>query len=75
MTGYRYQISGGEIWQDFRDGFVQRMVERYQDVFGDRLFLYHLRALRENPLGLINNIEEFVGVQRYFSENNLRMKS
>jgi len=72
VSGHRYQISGGEIWQDFRNGFVQRMVERYQDVFGDRLLLYHFRALREDPLGLINNIEEFVGVQKYFSENNLK---
>ena len=72
VTGYRCQISRGEIWQDFRNGFVQRMVERYQDVFGDRLLLYHFRALREDPLGLINSIEEFIGVQKYFSENNLK---
>ena len=71
-TGYRYQISGGEIWQDFRNGFVQRMVERYKDVFGDRLLLYHFRALREDPLGLINSIEDIVGVQKYFSEDNLK---
>jgi hypothetical protein len=72
VTGYMYQISGGEIWQDFRNGFVQRMVERYQDAFGDRLLIYHFRALRENPLGLINSIEELVGVQKYFCENNLK---
>ena len=72
VTGYSYQISGGEIWQDFRNGFVQQMIERYQDAFGDRLLLYHFRALREDPLGLINSIEEFVGIQKYFSENNLK---
>ncbi len=71
-TGYRYQISGGEVWQDFRNGFVRRTVEHYQDVFADRLFLYHFRALREDPLRLINSIEEFVGVQKYFSEDNLK---
>ena len=71
VSGHRYQISGGEIWQDFRNGFVRRMVDRYEDVFEGRLLLYHFRALREDPLGLINSIEEFIGVQKYFSENNL----
>lgn len=71
VTGYRYKISGGEIRQDFRDGFVRRMVERYQDAFGDRLLLYHFRALRDDPLALINSIEDFVELSRFFSEDNL----
>lgn len=72
VTGYKLRISGGEIWQDFRNGFVRRMIERYVDSFGDRLLLYHFRALRDDPLGLINGIEDFVGVQRHFSEDNLK---
>ena len=71
-TDYTLQISGGEIQQDFRNGFVRRMIERYRDEFGDNLLLYHYRAIREDPLALINSIERFLGVPQYFSEENLK---
>jgi len=71
VTGYKLEIGGGEIWQDFRNGFVSRMIGRYRDSIGDNLLLYHFRALRESPLELINSIESFVGVQQYFSDDNL----
>jgi hypothetical protein len=72
LTGYAFQISGGEIWQDFRNGFVSRMIDRYRQAFGDNLLLYHQSAFRENPLTVVNSIEHFVGVSRYFSEENFR---
>jgi hypothetical protein len=71
-TDYTLKISGGEIQQGFRNGFIRRMIERYRDEFGDNLFLYHYRALREDPLALINSIERFLGVPQYFSEENLK---
>ena len=71
VSGYKLQIGGGEIWQDFRDGFVRRTVECYRDAFQERLLLYHYRALREEPLLLINSIEDFLGVSRHFSSDNL----
>jgi len=71
VTGYELRISGGEIWQDFRSGFVRRMIERYRDSFGDDLLLYHYRALRDEPLALLNSIELFLGVLRHFSEENV----
>lgn len=70
VTGYALRISGREIWQDFRNGFVQRMIDRYRDEFGDTLLLYHYRAVREDPLTLLNSIERFLRVPRYFSEEN-----
>jgi len=72
LTGYAFQISGGEIWQDFRNGFVARMIERYRQAFGDNLLLYHQSAFRENPLTVINSIEDFIEVPRYFNEGNFR---
>ena len=72
VTAYAFEISGGTIWQDFRNGFVQRMVERYREAFGDNLFLYDYRILREDPLALINGIEQFIGVPTYFTEENLK---
>lgn len=72
LTGYAFQISGGEIWQDFRNGFVSRMIDRYRQAFGDNLLLYHHRAFRENPLAVVNSIEHFVDVPRYFSPDNFR---
>jgi hypothetical protein len=71
-TGYGLRISGGEIWQDFRDGFVRRMIVRYRTAFGNTLFLYHYRALHDDPVGLLNSIEDFLGVPRYFTEKNFR---
>ncbi|MDH3275217.1 MAG: sulfotransferase domain-containing protein [Gammaproteobacteria bacterium] len=71
VTGYTLRISGGDIWQDFRNGFVRRMIDRYRDDFGDNILLYHYRALREDPLALINGIESFLGVPQQFSEDNL----
>ena len=72
VSGYRLQISGGELWQDFRNGFVRRMIDRYRGAFGENLLLYHYRALRDDPLGLINGIERFLDIPVYFSEDNLR---
>lgn len=72
VTGYALRISRGEIWQDFRNGFVRRMINHYRQAFGDNLLLYHHRAFRENPLAVLNSIERFVGVPRYFSEENFR---
>ena len=71
-TGYAYHISGGEIWQDFRNGFVRRMIEQYRETFGDGLLLYDYGAFRSAPLGVLNGIERFVGVPRYFSDENFR---
>jgi len=71
VSGYNLEISGGEIWQDFRDGFVRRMVERYREAFREGLLLYHYRILREDPLRLINSIEDFLGISRHFSSDNL----
>jgi hypothetical protein len=72
VTHYLLRISGGEILQDFRNGFVRRMIEDYMEHFGDNLLLYHYRALREDPLALINSIEDFLGISRYFSRHNLK---
>ena len=72
VSGYALPISGGEIWQDLRNRFVQRMIDRYRQAFGKNLLLYHYRALRENPLVVLSSIERFVGVPRYFSEENFR---
>ena len=72
VTGYNLKIGGGKIWQDFRNGFVSRMISRYRVSIGDNLLLYHFRALRESPLELINSIESFVGVPQHFSEDNFK---
>jgi len=72
VSGYALRISRGEIWQDFRNGFVRRMIDRYRQAFGGNLLIYHHRVFRENPLAVINSIERFISVPRYFSEENFR---
>jgi hypothetical protein len=72
LTGYRYEITAGEIWQDLRGGFVRRMIEGYREAFGNGLLIYHHRALKSDPLSVVNAIERFVGVPEHFSEENFR---
>ncbi len=70
LTGYPYEITGGEIWQDLRDGFVRRRVERYCEAFGDGLLLYHHRAFKSDALAFVNAIERFLDVPIHFGAEN-----
>ena len=72
LTGYSLQIGGGHIWQDFRDGFVRRMIKQYREAFGDRLLIYCYDELNSDPLGVLNSIEHFIGVPKHFTSDNFR---
>lgn len=72
LTGYTYHIGSGTIWQDLRRRFVTRRIEEYRETFGDELLLYDYATFREEPLAVMQAIEQFVGVPGHFEAENFR---
>ena len=65
------KIFGGKrIYVDFTNEFIIRTIEKYQEAFGDNLLLYQYEFFQNDPLSVIQTIENFVGVPAYFNENN-----
>ncbi len=72
LTGYPYRFGGGKIWQDLRNGYVSKTIDRYCQAFGGSLLLYRYEAIRTDPLTVLNGIEDFLGIPRHFDPSNLR---
>ncbi len=72
LTGYRYRDAQGEIWQDLRHGFVNARIAQYRQAFGDALLIYRYAAVRQSPLEVMNGIEDFLEVPRFFTDANFR---
>ena len=53
------------------DGYVQRTIEKFRESFGANLLLYRFELFRDDPLRVLTAIEEFGGMQPYFTERNL----
>lgn len=65
-----YTITGARETLHCRlaDGYVQRAITAFSEAFGDRLLMYRFELFRDDPLRVLKAIEEFSGMQPYFTE-------
>jgi hypothetical protein len=72
VKGYTWQLAPKvSLRLDLRGQFLSRRIEELREKFGDNLLLYDFRRFQKSPLALMQVIERFVGIPRYFDENNV----
>jgi len=71
---YLWNIEGTKLPLDFKDGFFQTKIESCREVIEKDLLLFDYELLEKDPLRLLQEIEEFLGVESYFSEDNFENK-
>ena len=59
---------------DFTPDFVSNRIEEYRKEFGENVLFYDYRELKRDPLGLLNRVEEFLGLDRHFTKANFQNK-
>jgi len=72
INGFSYRRGSAEIRFSLRSGVIRKMIECYRRAFGRRLLLYDFASFRETPLDVLNAIERFAGIERYFSTSTFR---
>ena len=55
----------------FADGYVAQTVQQFREAFGVNLLLYRFEDFRDDPLRILNAIEDFIGVPRHFVGSTL----
>lgn len=68
VDGYTVTGAHETLHCAFADGYVQRAVDAFRAAFGSRLLLYRFETFRETPLTVLNAIEQFAGMEPYFTE-------
>lgn len=51
---------------------IKRRIEVYKSRLGDKLFLYSYEEFESNPLKLVQNLESFLSLSSFFSEENFK---
>lgn len=71
---YDYYSHQNILHFELKNDYVIKRIEEYKEKFGKNLLLYSYDYLKEKPLELLNRIEDFLGLERYFSEENFENK-
>jgi hypothetical protein len=72
LRGFRYQRGSTVIDVALSEHAIPRMLELYRACFGKRLLLYEFAAFAREPLTLLQTLESFLGVSRYFTQSTFR---
>lgn len=70
LDGHMYSKDGQTVEFVFEDGRIQKTLERFREVFEDRLLLCSYDAIGEDPLPVLKAIEAFSGLPSYFTPDN-----
>ena len=64
-----YTITGeAEVLNfNFSNGYIEKAVKQLAEAFGSNILFYDFRLFRDDPVRVLNAIEEFVGVPHYFT--------
>ncbi len=65
---------GKEIPFNIKDGDIENTIEDIKNIYGDQLLLLDFKLFKENPLKLLNEIEEFLNIKIFFNELNFQNK-
>lgn len=71
LDGCTVNREGKDYILEFRNKKIERTIEMYKESFGDRLFLYDFDILEDNPLLLMQGLEEFMGLSHFYDSENI----
>jgi hypothetical protein len=71
VRGHTYTHGSGMITVHFENDFVPERIRQMMSRFGDRLLLMSYRITKKSPLQALQLIEQFCGLQPYFSPDNV----
>ena len=74
LDGCSIQREGHEIRLDFTKDKISRTISRYAEEFGDDIMIYDFALFKKDPLYVLNQIESFIGVPTYFSQETFENK-
>jgi hypothetical protein len=70
QIGHLWNIEGSKLPLDFSDGFFEEKIESCRKSIPKNLLLFDYRLLDKDPLRLLQEIENFLEIEPYFTENN-----
>ncbi|MGB5920465.1 hypothetical protein, partial [Arcobacter sp.] len=59
---------------NIQDGDIKYLIEEIKNIYGEQLLLVDFKLFKENPLKLLNRIEEFLKIEQFFDESNFQNK-
>jgi hypothetical protein len=68
---YHYRFGRHRRTFEFAGGLLTRNLAKFREALGDNLLLIDFRLYRQDLLGAVTAIEEFVGMEPHFSADNL----
>ncbi len=69
--GHLYKHGEGQVELKFDDNFVPKRISAMMEAFGDRLLILSYRMIKSDREKALKYIEEFTGLQPFFSEKTL----
>jgi hypothetical protein len=78
VAGYAYARGSRRIEFSLASGVIRGMLEMYAREIPGGVLFYDFSAFRADPLAVLNAIESFIGVERYFTPatfHNVRMNN
>jgi len=74
LDGCSIQREGHEIKLDFRNEKISSTIMSYAESFGDNILIYDFSLFKRDPLFVLNQIENFIGISNYFNEETFDNK-
>lgn len=70
VMGCTIQREGQSISIDYSNQKIMKTIEICREIFGKNLMLYDFSYFKEEPLLILNEIETFAGVKKWFKDGN-----
>ena len=72
VESYSYSRGSASIHFSLRSGDIRKMLRLYHATFGGRLFLYDFAAFSADPLSVLQQLETFMDIEPFFTEQTFR---
>ena len=70
FTGYVYTRLGGPLYVRFMDDYIVRTIKSFEEAFGRNILIYRYEMLSLRALTVLKTIEQFLGIDPYFNDDN-----
>ena len=74
LKGCVWPRDGREIQLKFGDGRIRESVLAFAEAFGDRLLICDFELLGRDPVGLLQRLEHFAGVEPFFDDHTVERR-
>lgn len=72
LKGWSVEREGETQHLDFNDQLISKTIKNYLKLFKGNVLIYDFSYFKENPLTVLNEIEKFLGVSNWYTENNFQ---